>query len=241
MREQEGNYALGMQLGRYVSKQVLLASVLSIVLGLACVITAKSALAVTGAVPGIREFDLVKDVQDKLSPEQEARLEQQIKAFTAKFGTGMAVYIDNSLKGMDYEAFGDSLGAAWKLGDGHDDKWVVIAVFTSDRKVRISCSQNLDSKLTQSASLNIINLDITPDFKNNNYRAGIEKGINSIDLILSPKAGSIGQIFKKWRRIINTNTLLVALVAVFVLFNFALAVNRNRSGYGGYYNGYGYT
>lgn len=143
---------------------------------------------------------------------------------------------------MTDEEFADGLAKSWKLGKDSDGRWIVLALFLTDRKMRLGCSENLDGKLPNNLSLYIIESKFAPEFKKADYIKGIQDGINAIDKALAgnlriPVGYRISTYFKN----ITSNRGGVDLMTVLMIIILITAVvGRSRYYYGGYYGGSGY-
>ncbi len=73
---------------------------------------------------------------------------------------------------------------AWKLGDAKRDNGLLIVVATQDRKIQILTGYGLEGIIPDVIASRIIREQITPQFINGNYAAGLNAGIDRIDAIL---------------------------------------------------------
>src|SRR5882672_5727987 len=88
------------------------------------------------------------------------------------------------------ESFATNLFNEWGIGDSQRNDGVLILVAVNDRKVRIELGSgygNIYNEQMQS----VINRQMLPHFRKNNYSRGILEGTNSVVRILSERASAV--------------------------------------------------
>ncbi|HOK50361.1 MAG TPA: TPM domain-containing protein [Bacteroidales bacterium] len=129
---------------------------------------------------------LVNDFVGLLSAEQAARLEKDLVTFNDTTSTQIVVVIVNSLQGIDANYFAYKIGESWGVGQKGRNNGVVLLVKpkTSDSRgqVAISVGYGLEHVLTDALSKRIIEQQIIPFFRNNQYFEGIQAGVKAIML-----------------------------------------------------------
>ena len=97
----------------------------------------------------------------------------------------MVIVTVSDLQGITIEAFGRALGSGWGIGDKTRNDGVLLIVAPNERKTRIEVGTGLESTLTNALSQNIIDTDMIPHFKANEFEAGIEAGADRIIGVLT--------------------------------------------------------
>jgi uncharacterized protein len=133
----------------------------------------------------------VVDLAQLLSPAAQARLSERLAAHEQQTGNQLVVVTVPSLDGYSIEDYGYQLGRHWGIGQKGRDNGALLIVSRDDRKVRIEVGYGLEGRLTDALSSSIIQQRILPRFREGNFEAGIEQGI---DAMLSVLAGDEGEI-----------------------------------------------
>jgi uncharacterized protein len=92
----------------------------------------------------------------------------------------VAVLTVSSLGGEAIEDFSLRVAEAWGLGQAGTDNGVLLLVAVDDREMRIEVGYGLEDVLTDAAAGRIIRDDIAPQFRNGNYNAGVQMGVQRI-------------------------------------------------------------
>jgi uncharacterized protein len=112
-------------------------------------------------------------------------LEQRLESLERRAGLQMAIVTVSDLKGRTIEAFGRVLGNGWGIGDKARDDGVLLIVAPHERKTRIEVGKGLESKLANALSQHVIDTDMIPHFKANEFEDGIEAGQDRIIGVLT--------------------------------------------------------
>jgi uncharacterized protein len=126
----------------------------------------------------------VNDWAEVISPAIEAELETKLENFTASTGNELAVVTLKSLEGDVIENTAVKLFEQWGIGAKDKDNGVLFLVAPNEREMRIEVGYGLEPVLNDARAGRIIRDDVTPEFKNNNYDAGVTKGTDSIIAIV---------------------------------------------------------
>lgn len=122
----------------------------------------------------------VNDYARVLTDSQRAELENKLTAFTQQTSSEISVVIIQSLQGDYIENFAEKLFKEWKIGTAKNDNGVLLLVAVDDRELRIEVGYGLEGALTDSLSGQILNNEITPQFKQGKYFEGINAGVDAI-------------------------------------------------------------
>ena len=86
---------------------------------------------------------------------------------------------------QDIFSYSLKIAEDWKLGSAKYDNGLLIVVARNDRKIQILTGYGLEGVLPDIITNRIINRQITPDFKQEQYGQGLLNGLNEIERILS--------------------------------------------------------
>jgi uncharacterized protein len=125
--------------------------------------------------------DYVTDQAGILPADVEARLAAQLKQFKDETSNQVLVATFPSLPaGWSLEDFTVRTAQAWGAGKAKLDNGVVLFVFVRDRQVRIEVGYGLEGALPDVTAHRIIEEQMTPRFRADDYPGGIEAGVNAI-------------------------------------------------------------
>jgi len=123
---------------------------------------------------------LVTDFTKTLSQDQVAKLEQKLVAFNDSTSNEIAVVIVKSVGDYDINDYALQLGRKWGIGTKAKNNGIILLIAIGDRKLSIQTGYGLEGALPDLYTKRIIENDIKPFFKEGNYYAGIDAGVNSI-------------------------------------------------------------
>jgi uncharacterized protein len=142
---------------------------------------------------------LVNDYTNTLTNEQKQTLERKLVAFDDSTSSQIAVVIMKSVGDYDINDYTQKLGRAWGVGGKEKNNGVVLLIAMGDRKLSIQTGYGVEGALPDIYTKRIIENDIKPFFKSNDYYAGIDAGTDSIIQLIkgeykndNPKAKSKG-------------------------------------------------
>ena len=122
----------------------------------------------------------VVDLAGLLDSSQESALSAQLEEHENKTSNQLVVVTLPSLNGNQIADYANRLGRFWKIGTAEEDNGVLLVVAPNDRKVRIEVGYGLEGALTDSLSSIIIQREILPPFRSDNYALGIRQGVTAI-------------------------------------------------------------
>jgi uncharacterized protein len=124
---------------------------------------------------------LVVDEAGMLSHDQQQILEQKLVAFDDSTSNQIAVVIINDLNDIPIEDYAVKLVREWGIGGAKHNNGLLLLISKNDRKFRIEVGYGLEGAITDLQSNNILENDLTPNFKNGDYYRGIDEAINSLE------------------------------------------------------------
>jgi uncharacterized protein len=123
---------------------------------------------------------LVTDYAGILSSDQIQALEDKLVSLDDNTSTQIAVVIVPNLGGNDISDFNVKLLRAWGVGGKKNNNGVVLLISKEDRKLNIATGYGVEGALPDITCKQIIDNDIVPSFKGNDYYRGIDNGTNAI-------------------------------------------------------------
>jgi uncharacterized protein len=127
---------------------------------------------------------LVNDFADILTMDQEMTLEQQLVQFTRETSTQIAVVIVPSLNGYDKADFAYQLGEKWGIGQKGRNNGVLMLIkpkYGNERgEAFIATGYGLEGAVPDAMAHRIIDIEMIPRFKQNDYYGGISGGLTVI-------------------------------------------------------------
>jgi uncharacterized protein len=127
----------------------------------------------------------VTDLTGTLTAAEQTALEQKLAAFESAKGSQLAVLIVPTTKPEEIEQYSIRVVEQWKIGRGtvdgkRIDDGALLLVSKNDHRVRIEVGYGLEGVLTDAMSNRIISETITPEFREGNFFAGIDAGLDQM-------------------------------------------------------------
>ncbi|HKZ74067.1 MAG TPA: YgcG family protein, partial [Steroidobacteraceae bacterium] len=122
----------------------------------------------------------VTDLSGTLTAEQQAALEEKLRAFEARKGSQVAVLIVPTTEPEAIEQYGIRVADAWRLGRKGVDDGALLLVAKDDRRMRIEVGYGLEGALPDAIAKRIVAETITPLFRQGDFFGGINAGIDQM-------------------------------------------------------------
>ena len=125
---------------------------------------------------------LVNDYTNTLNSSQEHYLEQKLRNYNDTTSTQIAVVFINDLQGTTAADFAYQLGEQWGVGTKENNGIVILVKPKNETKgeVFISVGYGLEQYVPDAMAKRIIENQMIPNFKNNDYFTGVNNAIDSI-------------------------------------------------------------
>jgi len=164
-------------------------------------------LAVAACLPGFAADGLVPvpplqarltDLTNTLTAEQQAALEQTLRAFETKKGTQIAVLIVSTTQPEAIEQYALRVVEVWKLGRKKVDDGALLLIAKDDRSLRIEVGYGLEGVLNDATAKRIVSEVITPPLRQGDYFGGVNAGVEQMIRVIDgeplpePKRGAAG-------------------------------------------------
>lgn len=157
----------------------------------------------------------INDFADILTSQQEEQLNLKIYNYDKQTTNQIAVAIIRSLEGDTIENYSIHLADLWKPGQKEKDNGVLMLFAMDDRKIRIEVGMGLEGDLTDLESKKIIDNTISPEFKQQKYFEGIDKGIDATINAIATTSAEI-------KNETNSDGTIVIVILVAGIFIFIL-------------------
>ncbi len=122
----------------------------------------------------------VVDGAEVLKEDTRRRLAEQLEAHEKATTDQVVVLTVPSLGDAGVEEYATAVFDSWKLGTKEKDNGILLLVAPTERRLRIEVGRGLEGVLPDITAGRIIRNVITPRFKEGNYDAGVEQGVQSI-------------------------------------------------------------
>ncbi len=125
---------------------------------------------------------LVVDHAGILSPDQQAALERKLVSFNDTTSNQILIFITEDLFGYDISELANRIGEEWGVGQAEFDNGVVIIIKPKTRSENglawISVGYGLEGAIPDITSGKIIDHEMVPHFRNNDYYSGLDAATN---------------------------------------------------------------
>lgn len=147
---------------------------------------------------------LVNDFTSLLSPQEQTQLEQKLRNYADSTSTQIYVVTVNTLDGQDISAYAALMGQNWKIGQKGKDNGILLLIKPKNEEgkgqVFIATGYGMEEKITDAMSRRIIEKQILPAFRENQFYAGVDAASTTIIQLASgtykgDKKGKEGGLF----------------------------------------------
>jgi uncharacterized protein len=196
----------------------------------------------------------VHDFAGVLSPEAVSRMEARHKELFDKTGVALVVVTVKNLDGEPIDDFAVRTAKEWGVGKKGQDRGIVVALSTGDRRVYIATGYGVEGYLPDGKIGGILDEYVIPQLRQNDWSGGIERAsealtaasaaeyhvtITGVEAREAPDAGTRGRPPK------GLGILPIIILAIFIiiliknpsLIWLLLASGMGRGGRGGWRGG----
>ncbi|HZI66839.1 MAG TPA: TPM domain-containing protein [Thermoanaerobaculia bacterium] len=123
----------------------------------------------------------VTDRAGILGSERVNSLSLELEQFERETSNQILVWVDRKVpERFTLEDFAVRAAEKWKAGQAKTDNGAVLFVFVDDRKLRIEVGYGLEGVIPDATAKQIIDGEIVPRFRSDDYPGGIEAGVNAL-------------------------------------------------------------
>ncbi len=174
--------------------------------------------------------DAVYDYYKLLSASEKNSLEQKLVKYSDTTSTQIVIAIIASTEGENINYLGAQWGEKWGIGQEKEDNGILILLARDDRRIAINTGQGVEHLLTDAMSKRIIERDIIPYFKQNNYYGGLNRASDAIFEVM------MGE-YKGTRKSSSKNefpiSFIFVLIFIFIIILISISKNKRGGGKGG--------
>lgn len=170
-----------------------------------------------------------------LTDDQRQELENKLVAFDDSTSTQIAVVIIPSLNGNDIADFNVKLGRAWGVGGKEFNNGIILLIAKDDRKLHIATGYGVEGALPDITAKHIIEENIVPNFKGDDYYRGIEEGTDAIIQAVKGEYSAPRNYGKSKGKAIGNIVFIIILIIIF------LALGSGRGGGGSFMSRRGFA
>lgn len=120
------------------------------------------------------------DLTNTLSQSELSDLNTRLKTFADTSSNQLIVLMIPSLEGYPIEMLAEETATKNKIGTAKNDNGILLLIAKDDRELRIEVGYGLEGAVPDAIASSIIRNVIRPQFRNDDYYAGINDGINAI-------------------------------------------------------------
>jgi uncharacterized protein len=185
---------------------------------------------------------LVNDFTNTLTASQKEALEQKLVAFDDSSSSQVAIVIIPTTGDYTIEEVGLEIGRRWGVGNKDINNGVILLIAKNDRKVRIEVGYGLEGALPDITAKNIIDNEIIPNFKQDNYYRGIDRGTDAIIKATQGEYEAPANYGKRKDKIDSLKTWLIIAIILFIVIGGMMGGSAggtyvSRGGYRGWRGG----
>jgi uncharacterized protein len=129
---------------------------------------------------------LVNDVAHVLTPDQVATLESKLVAYDDSTSIQIAIVTVQTTGDYAIEDYALKILRDWGVGNKKTNNGLVIVAAIKDHKVFIATGYGMEGSVPDATAKEIVENEIVPNFKQNNYYAGFD---HAADAIIKAAAG----------------------------------------------------
>ena len=195
------------------------------ILALVCLLAAAMSYAVPSRPDPQR---LVNDLARVFTPEQVSRLENTLVAFDDSTSNQIAVVTVKDLEGYDASEYAVRIGLDWGVGSEQFNNGIVLLVkpktFDSAGQVFIAVGYGLEGAIPDACAKRIIENELIPNFRLNDYYAGVEA---ACDVLMKLASGEISEPRGEEEDDALLEIIATLLFIGLLIFIFIIAIGQN--------------
>jgi uncharacterized protein len=170
---------------------------------------------------------LVNDMANLLTPEQVSRLESKLVQYNDTTSTQIVVITLSDLNGYDIDDLAQRIGAAWGVGQSATDNGIIILVkpkLGNERgQAAIATGYGMEEIIPDAVARRIVDNEMIPYFKENNYNDGINTGVDIIFDLMTGRYSAEQYVSKE-------NSPLSFIIPLVIIILVIVLMGRNKGG-----------
>lgn len=188
--------------------------------------------------PKPSSFYAVVDQTGTLTREQIDALNSKLTTYKDSTSTEIAVVIVPTTGDYTVEQVGLEILRTWGIGGKEHSNGILILVAKNDHKMRIEVGYGLEGAIPDVTAKSIIDNDLTPNFKEENYYRGLDQATSSI---IRAAAGEYTAPAKKKSKGFGIGSIIIWVIILLIIFGSAGGKGgsmMSRRGSGGFSAGW---
>ena len=157
---------------------------------------------------------LVNDFTGTLSSEEVQSLESKLISYYDSTSTQIAIVIESSLEGEDAFDYSQRLAESWHIGTKGKNNGLLIYVALDDHKIWIQNGYGMEATVTDALSKRIIEENIKPNFKQQQYFQGLSE---ATDIIIRAASGEYINDLPKHRGKKGPSPFTIIMIIVVII------------------------
>ncbi len=185
---------------------------------------------------------LVNDYTGTLTGPQIEALESKLVAYDDSSSNQIVVVIIKTTGDYTVNDIAFQIGRQWGVGNNDKNNGIVVLVAKDDRKMTIQVGYGLEGALPDVTAKRIIENEITPNFKENNYYRGLDDGTEAIIKATRGEYKAPANYGNKKKKGVSISTIIFIIIILIVIFSGAgpgAGTYVSRGGFGGWSGGSG--
>ncbi|CAN5877053.1 hypothetical protein BH11PSE8_BH11PSE8_19890 [soil metagenome] len=130
----------------------------------------------------------VVDQTGTLTPAQSQALTGKLESIETQRGAQVVILIVPTTQPEDIASYGQRIADAWKVGRRDVGDGVVVVVAKNDRRMNIEVAKALEGAIPDVLAGRIINEQMKPAFRNDDYAGGLNAAIDKLGLLIAGEA-----------------------------------------------------
>lgn len=171
----------------------------------------------------------VSDYADLFSESEENYLNRKLASYEDTTSTQifMVTLNRNLHEDMPIDLMGATIGEEWSVGQGESDNGLVIVIYPDERKISIQTGYGLEQFIPDAIAKRIIENEIKPNFRNENYLEGLDQATDVIFGLLSGEFTA-----EEYRSQSGGSPAPFGFLIILVLFFIFFGQSRRKRSYG---------
>ncbi len=169
----------------------------------------------------------VYDYAKLLSTAEKTYLETKLIQYSDSTSTQIVIAIIESTKSENINYLGAQWGQKWGIGQEKEDNGILILLAVKDKKIAINTGYGVEHLLTDAVARRIIEQDIIPFFRLEQYYEGLDSGAEAIFDVMNGEYKGIRKNKPK-----NEIPIDLILFLIFIIILIAISNNNRRNGGG---------
>jgi uncharacterized protein len=174
----------------------------------------------------------IYDEMGILTPNEKSILESMLQQYEDSTSNQIAIVVEGDLEGEDPFDRSIDIAEHWGVGNAKKDNGVLLYVAIKNHKLFIQVGRGLEGAIPDALAGRIIDYEITPQFKQQNYFIGIQNGCIAL---MKAAAGEYKGTPRKTKK-----GAPAWMIILFIIIMIIITIFRRRGGGGGTYGSRGY-